>query len=174
MFTESVTLQNFRCFGPDPTTVTLGADLIALIGANGAGKTAFIEALRRLFGVTREERTLARADVHFGPDEKPETVESREIVIDVVFAFPELRDGSPDATLTVPEVFRIMTASGPGAPLKARSVWKLYGHGAKALSTRSRPRSIGFQLSTKLSLAMLAELASINNRLATLTVARFN
>jgi len=120
MFIESVTLQNFRCFGPDPTTVTLGADITALIGANGAGKTAFIEALRRLFGLSREERTLTRADVHFGPDETPDTVASRELVIDVVFAFPELRAAGIDAAMTVPEVFRVMTASGPGEPLKAR------------------------------------------------------
>jgi putative ATP-dependent endonuclease of the OLD family len=60
MHVESVTLQNFRCFGNGPTVVRLGPDITALIGANGAGKTAFIEALRRLFGVTREERTLTR------------------------------------------------------------------------------------------------------------------
>ncbi len=56
MHIESVTLRNFRCFGPEPTTATLGPDITALIGVNGAGKTAFIEVLRRLFGVTREER----------------------------------------------------------------------------------------------------------------------
>jgi hypothetical protein len=120
MFIESVTLQNFRCFGPRPTTVTLESDLTALIGANGAGKTAFIEALRRLFGPTREERAVTRADVHFGSDEDPDSVDSREVVIDVVFAFPELRAGGAEAVLTVPAVFRFMTASGPGEPLKAR------------------------------------------------------
>ena len=128
MHIESVTLQNFRCFGAEPTTVTLGADMTALIGANGAGKSAFIEALRRLFGLTRDERTLARADVHFGPKESPDTVVERQIVIDVVFAFPELVGEDPDAARTVPEVFRIMTASGLGEPLKARlrleALWK--------------------------------------------------
>jgi putative ATP-dependent endonuclease of OLD family len=120
MHVESVTLQNFRCFGPEPTVVRLGPDITALIGVNGAGKTAFIEALRRLFGVTREERTLTRADVHFGRDERPEDVDQREIVIDVVFAFPELAGGDAAAARTVPEVFRVMTAAGPGEPLKAR------------------------------------------------------
>jgi putative ATP-dependent endonuclease of the OLD family len=120
MYIESVTLQNFRCFGPEPTSVTLGAHVTALVGHNGAGKSAFIEALRRLFGLTHDERTLTRADVHFGPNESPEAVAEREIVIDVVFAFPELTDNDPDARRTVPEVFRIMTAAGPGDPLKAR------------------------------------------------------
>lgn len=122
MHIESVTITNFRCFGPAPTVITLGPDVTALIGANGAGKSSFIEALRRIFGTTREERTLSRADVHFGPDERPEDIDERQIVIDVVFAFPELAgdDPDPDATRTVPEVFRVMTASAPGEPLKAR------------------------------------------------------
>lgn len=120
MHIESVTLQNFRCFGPEPTTVRLGPDVTALIGVNGAGKTAFLEALRRLFGVTREERTLTRADVHFGPDEGPEEIDEREVVIDIVFAFPELAGDDATATRTVPEVFRVMTAGAPGEPLKAR------------------------------------------------------
>jgi putative ATP-dependent endonuclease of OLD family len=120
MHIESITLQNFRCFGPDPTTVTLGPDLITLIGANGAGKSAFIEALRRLFGLTRDERTLTRVDVHFGPDERPDTVAERQIVIDIVFAFPELAGDEAGAVRTVPEVFRVMTAAAPGEPLKAR------------------------------------------------------
>lgn len=120
MHLESVTIINFRCFGPEPTVIALGPNVTALIGANGAGKSSFVEALRRLFGITREERTLTRADVHFGPDERPENVDERQIVIDVVFAFPELADDDPDAVRTVPEVFRVMTASAPGEPLKAR------------------------------------------------------
>jgi|GEM_PF-66167 len=120
MHIESVTLMNFRCFGPEPTVITLGPDVTALIGANGAGKSAFIEALRRVFGLTREERTLTRADVHFGPDERPDDVDERQVVIDVVFALPELAGDDPDAVRTVPEVFRVMTASAPGEPLKVR------------------------------------------------------
>jgi putative ATP-dependent endonuclease of the OLD family len=79
MHIETVTLQNFRCFRAEPTIVSLGKDLTALIGANGAGKSAFIEALRRVFEVTRDERILSRADVHFGLNEKPEEVDSREV-----------------------------------------------------------------------------------------------
>lgn len=120
MHIESVTLRNFRCFGEEPTTVTLGENVTALIGANGAGKSAFIEALRRLFGLTQEERTLTRSDVHFGPDESPDSIDEREIVIDAVFAFPELTQNAADAVRTVPEVFRVMTAADMGEPLKAR------------------------------------------------------
>lgn len=120
MHIESVTLSNFRCFGAEPTTVTLGPEVTALIGCNGSGKSAFVEALRRLFGLTREERTLSRADVHFAPDESPDAIEERQVVIDVVFAFPELSADADAAATTVPEVFKVMTAGGPGEPLKAR------------------------------------------------------
>ena len=127
MHIESVTLQNFRCFGAEPTTITLSVDVTALIGANGAGKSAFIEALRRLFGLTRDERTLTRADVHFGPMENPDTIAERQIVIDVVFAFPELEGEDPDAARTVPEVFRIMTASGLASHSKRAYGLRRYG-----------------------------------------------
>src|SRR5262245_6017891 len=120
MHIESVTLTNFRCFGPEPTTVTLDSNVTALIGANGSGKSAFIEALRRVFGLTRDERTVTRADVHFGPNEKPDDVNERQVIIDIVFAFPELAAGGEEAAQTVPEVFKVMTASGPGQALKAR------------------------------------------------------
>lgn len=120
MHIESVTISNFRCFGPKPTVITLNANVSALIGANGSGKSSFIEALRRVFGITRVERTLTRADIHFGPNERPEDVDERQVVIDVVFAFPELDSDNSDGTPTIPHVFRVMTASGVGEPLKAR------------------------------------------------------
>lgn len=92
MYIESITLQNFRCFGRTPTRITFVPDVTVLIGTNGTGKSALIEALRRLFGITREERTLTQADIHFGPDEVPEEVVERQVVIDVVFSFPEIND----------------------------------------------------------------------------------
>ncbi|WPZ03951.1 AAA family ATPase [Blastomonas marina] len=121
MHIESVTLTNFRCFGPDPTEVRLGPEITALIGSNGAGKSAFIEALRRLFGATRAERTLTRSDIYFSPEETPDEVGTRQVVIDVVFALPELDEADEaEAIRTVPEVFQVMTSSGPGEPLRVR------------------------------------------------------
>jgi putative ATP-dependent endonuclease of OLD family len=46
---ESITLKNFRCFGGEPTTFKL-SDLTDLIGANGAGRSAVLQALCRMFG----------------------------------------------------------------------------------------------------------------------------
>jgi hypothetical protein len=49
---ESLSLTNFRCFGPDPETVTFGPELTTFIGTNGSGKTAVMLALLRMLGVS--------------------------------------------------------------------------------------------------------------------------
>lgn len=159
MYIESLRLRNFRCFGDEGETITFDPSLTAIVGANGAGKTAIIAALLKLFGTRVEDRRLVREDVHFGPLEEPgsalpggdvlpdpfasvlgelppvtlaepqqpgvepsapiEVVTSREVEIEVTLAFPELVGvaGDHDA---VAEVFRAMSAAGPGEPLKAR------------------------------------------------------
>jgi ABC-type cobalamin/Fe3+-siderophores transport system ATPase subunit len=43
---------------PKPLKVTLDDEITALIGRNGAGKSALLVGLQRLFGDTREERTV--------------------------------------------------------------------------------------------------------------------
>jgi putative ATP-dependent endonuclease of OLD family len=111
--------------------------MTAFVGTNGAGKTTVIMALQKLFGARAEDRRLTREDIHFGPNEDPGpkrpadgareegtelptrvNVDSRELEIEVELSFPELDDESqPGAT---PDVFRAMSCSGPGEPLKAR------------------------------------------------------
>ena len=54
---KCLTIQNFRCFGPNPTTINL-EDLTAFVGSNGCGKSAVLQALSRLFGITNAERSL--------------------------------------------------------------------------------------------------------------------
>ncbi|WP_312841739.1 AAA family ATPase [Sinorhizobium psoraleae] len=49
MYIEKLSLTNFRCFGPGATTIDLMPGLTTFIGVNGAGKTAVLQALQRLF-----------------------------------------------------------------------------------------------------------------------------
>lgn len=106
-----LTISNFRCFGPDPVTLRLG-DQTALIGANGAGKTAVLQALVRLFGDRPAERRLTRADFHVPPGVNADEVEELQLWIEARLEFPGIGDSHPAG---VPECFRHMVVTAPGA-----------------------------------------------------------
>lgn len=117
MFIERLTLTNFRCFGPDPRTISLESGLTAFVGVNGAGKTAVMQALQRLFGVTGDQRRLRRQDFHV-PTAEAESARQRSFVIEAILAFPEL-DAEDGDTAAVPEFFHQMAADS-GGRLKCR------------------------------------------------------
>lgn len=116
MYIESLVLTNFRCFGPKPETVALQPDLTAVVGPNGAGKTAILQALMRLFGVTRTQRTISASDFHVALDSNVDQhkVKTKELTLDVVIRLPELADGSATA-VTIAPVFRRIYINAPGA-----------------------------------------------------------
>ncbi|MEU5084922.1 MULTISPECIES: ATP-dependent nuclease [Streptomyces] len=133
MFIEKLVLKNFKCFGPEGSSVRLEPSITALIGANGSGKTAVCEALLRLFGMSAKERAVRVDDFHvpLGETAPPPT---RELTIEVVLAFPELdadddgeaaigekREGQKELTRLIPEFFRRMAATEDG-DLKVRVV----------------------------------------------------
>jgi putative ATP-dependent endonuclease of the OLD family len=121
---ESVSLKGFRCFGPEETKTSFEDNVTALIGGNGAGKTALLQALSRLFGVTPAQRTIRQRDFHLSPDQQ-ELQSGANLLIDVVLCFPELAGMEGDAIgAAVPEFFLQMAASEPGAPLKVRIMLK--------------------------------------------------
>ena len=70
MHLEQIRLSNFRCFFQKETIVDLEEDLTCFVGNNGSGKTALIMALKRLFGSTREDRTITRDDFYL-PQTQP-------------------------------------------------------------------------------------------------------
>jgi putative ATP-dependent endonuclease of OLD family len=55
---ESITVSNFRSFGPDPLRVTVSTEITAIVGPNGAGKTAFLHALIKLYTLGVMQRHL--------------------------------------------------------------------------------------------------------------------
>lgn len=112
---ESVTLKNFQCFGNTPTTIRLG-NLTALIGANGAGKSAALVALCRIFGIASGQRGLQRPDFHVPPLKKGE-VPPKEIslCIDLRLSFPELASENDEGP-GVPPCFRHMAIDRGDAP----------------------------------------------------------
>jgi putative ATP-dependent endonuclease of OLD family len=99
---ESVTISGFRSFGAEPVTVALAGDVTAVIGPNASGKTAFLQAIAKLFGVTRAQRTIDRSDFHLPPDVDPSDLTPCELYIDVLIAFPELARGSATSETVAP------------------------------------------------------------------------
>lgn len=116
MHVERLELEGFRSFGPVRTSVTLRPDIVALIGDNGTGKTALMQALQRLFGVTGEQRRLRKQDFHV-PFNEAIRPAARTLVIEAIVAFPEL-DADIDSP-AVPAFFRHMAAEENGS-LKVR------------------------------------------------------
>lgn len=111
MHIERVVLENFRCFGPRRTQIVLGAGLVAFVGDNGTGKTALMQALQRMFGVTSEQRRLRKQDFHV-PFDEGDRPAARTLVIEAIVAFPEL-DADNDNP-SVPAFFKNMAAEENG------------------------------------------------------------
>ena len=124
MHIESISLRNFKCFGNAATKITVQPGITGFVGDNGAGKTAALEALKRLFSPVSSERQLRRSDVHFGFGEDNNSVDEREIVIDLVFGFSD-----PSA---IPHLFNDIFFDASDQSLKVRLV--LEGHYIKSES----------------------------------------
>src|SRR5438105_4870654 len=118
MHLERLILTNFRCFGPDSQALALSPGLTAFVGANGSGKTAVMQALLRLFGVTNDQRRLRRQDFHV-PASESVSPPQRTLTLEAVLAFPELDSEDPALGAAVPEFFHQMAADDDGK-LKCR------------------------------------------------------
>ncbi len=111
----SLTLTNFRCFGPAPTTIVL-TDLTAFVGTNACGKTAILQGLQRVFGMTGPDRELKREDFHVprgaaSPGTAP--ILQRALSIEAILEFPELAKEEPDDD-SIAECFRQMVVTETG------------------------------------------------------------
>ncbi|WP_229413103.1 ATP-dependent nuclease [Massilia alkalitolerans] len=108
----------------------------AIVGPNGSGKTAVLQALMRLFGVTRAQRTVVPSDFHV-PAKEIRHPQSRTLSIDVRLSLPELVYGSANAA-TIAPVFRHMHIERPGSTplcrLRLRARWDADGTAEGAIS----------------------------------------
>lgn len=93
----TIRLSNFQSFGLEPTE--LGLDHITyLIGPNGSGKTAALQALCRLFAFDPSLRRILRSDFHVPFDEE-QIPQERQLWIEADFLFPELLDDEDNSTV---------------------------------------------------------------------------
>lgn len=135
-------IWGFQCFGmadgspmdasnPKPVAMQLDREISALIGRNGAGKSALLTALVRMFGETRDERTLQPSDFFVPPGETLESAASRSLYLEVTLEFPELAEGGKSAEETVPATYKHMCVEGPEkspvARIRLEATWQATG-----------------------------------------------
>lgn len=94
---QTIRLSNFQSFGQDPTEITL-EDITYLIGPNGSGKTAALQALCRLFAFDPSLRRIQRSDFHV-PSSEEEAPDERHLWIEADFLFPELAEDADNTTV---------------------------------------------------------------------------
>jgi putative ATP-dependent endonuclease of OLD family len=111
---QSVTISGFRSFGPKAVTIELDAALTAIVGPNASGKTALLQALCKLFGVTRAQRTVRRSDFHLPVGVPPDDRTTRNLSIEIILALPELATGKATPK-TIAPVFKHMQIKAPKA-----------------------------------------------------------
>ncbi|WEK29610.1 MAG: AAA family ATPase [Candidatus Pseudomonas phytovorans] len=111
---QFVRICGFQSFGAEPVTVDL-ADLTFLIGPNGSGKTATLQALCRLFSFDPNQRRLRKSDF-FVPHDEVDAPDHRALWIEAEFTFPELSDDENEHP-TIPTHFGHMRLDTPdGVP----------------------------------------------------------
>ncbi len=134
---QTLRLSSFQSYGPGPTDVGLEA-VTYLIGPNGSGKTAALQALCRLFAFDPSQRRIQRSDFHVPFDEK-EIPEERQLWIEADFLFPELAKDEDNSTVAphfghmrldepdgIPRVrFRLSAAMGPDGDIEETFVYVL-------------------------------------------------
>ena len=86
-----------------------------MVGPNAAGKTALLQALAKLFGVSRAQRTIERSDFHLAPNADPDDRDPKNLLIDVLVALPELADGTATPETVAPS-FRHMLITRKDKP----------------------------------------------------------
>lgn len=101
---HTIRISNFQSFGSEKTEFTLD-EITYLIGPNGSGKTAILQALCRLFAFNPALRRIKRSDFHV-PQNEQEAPDQRTLHIEADFIFEETQDDSDNST--VPPFFNHM------------------------------------------------------------------
>lgn len=94
---HSIKITNFQSFGKEPTEFTL-EEITYLIGPNGSGKTAVLQALCRLFAFDSSLRRVKRTDFHI-PQNESSPPDQRTLCIEADFTFPEATDDEDNSTV---------------------------------------------------------------------------
>lgn len=111
---QCIRLSNFQCFGPEPIELSL-EDLTFLIGQNGSGKTAAMQALCRLFAFDPALRRIKKSDFHV-PQNEEETPDERNLWVEADFLFPELLGDAGEHPTIPPHFGHMRLDEADGTP----------------------------------------------------------
>lgn len=151
---QTIRLSSFQSFGESPTEIELD-DITYLIGPNGSGKTAALQALCRLFAFDPSLRRILRSDFHVPFDEE-NVPEERQLWIEADFLFPELVEDEDNNTVAphfghmrldeadgIPRVrYRLSATMGPDGDIEETLVYVLdINADGSPLNTAQVPRS---------------------------------
>lgn len=135
---QTIRISNFQSFGEVPIELELD-DITYLIGPNGSGKTAVLQALCRLFAFDPSLRRIQRSDFHI-PFNEAELPEERQLWIEADFLFPELNEDDADNSTVAPHFghmrlddvggiprvrFRLSGTMGPDGDIEESMVYVL-------------------------------------------------
>lgn len=135
---QTIRISNFQSFGGVPIELELD-DITYLIGPNGSGKTAALQALCRLFAFDPSLRRIQRSDFHI-PFNEEELPEERQLWIEADFLFPELNEDDDDNSTVAPHFghmrldevggiprvrFRLSGTMGPDGDIEESMVYVL-------------------------------------------------
>lgn len=115
---QELRISNFKCFGPEPEKISFDESNTIIIGPNGSGKTAILQALSRMFASNPSLRRIRGEDFHvpYGEQENPE---ERNLFIEADFSLPEA-EGANEDTNTIPPCFNHMRLAEDGKTLTIR------------------------------------------------------
>lgn len=109
-------LSNFQSFGPEGTPIDM-AEMTFLLGPNGSGKTAVLQALARLFGIDPGLRRIRKTDFHVAAGASVGGNACSTLWIEAQFEFPELKKRTKGKHAAVPGHFAHMRLeSADGVP----------------------------------------------------------
>ncbi len=110
---SNIRLSNFISFGEAPTDLSF-EDITFLIGSNGSGKTAVLQALCRMFSFNPALRRIKKTDFHI-PQDEDEIPEERLLWIEADFFFDELSNNE-DSTTVPPHFSHMRLDEGEETP----------------------------------------------------------
>lgn len=102
-------LSNFQSFGPVPSAIQF-EDLTYLLGPNGSGKTAVLQALARMFATDPQLRRVQRSDFHSQKTAIDGAATfSTTLWVEAQFEFPELREPGTEPRPTIASNYSHLT-----------------------------------------------------------------